>query len=293
MNRFQRLVGFDRSMALASAGLTALVPLAVLCSALVVRWGGKDVADRVIDRYGLTGDGADAVRHVLSVSSSTGESATAGVFGVVFLLISVSSFARAAQRLFEQGWELLPLSVRNTVNGLKWIVLVAVYAALSGWLHAVLGRRPLELAATVVEAPLTAVFLVWGGRLLSARRIPARDLVPFGCIGATVLGAYSVAMAVYLPQLFNSYANRYGAIGAVFAMLSALFGAMFATVASAALGREVQDELARIHRGERPPDNEVRQQWETVLRHARSRWRTSRGQTVLGRVRRGRRARGG
>ncbi|MEU6239253.1 YhjD/YihY/BrkB family envelope integrity protein, partial [Kitasatospora sp. NPDC047058] len=281
VGRFQRLVGFDRSMALASSALTAVVPLAILLSAVVVGLGGKDIADRVIDRYGLSGDGAEAVRNMLSSSSGW---STVGIFGIVFLLVSVLSFARASQRLFEQGWELQPLSVRNTVNGLKWITVLAVYAALSGWVHAVLGRRPLELAAAVVEAPLTAAFLIWSGRLLSAARIPWLDLVPFGVIGAILLSGYSVAMSFYLPHLFNSYTDRYGAIGAVFAMLSALFGAMLATVASAALGREVRDELDRIGRGERPPDNEVRQEWDTVLRQARSRWQTTRGQTVLGRL---------
>ena len=38
-----------------------------------------------------------------------------------------------------------------------------------------------------------------------------------------------------MPHLFNSSAARYGVVGAVFAMLSALFAAMLALVASAAL----------------------------------------------------------
>lgn len=281
VSRFQRLVGFDRSMALASAALTALVPLAIVCGALVVRLGGKDVAQRVIDRYGLTGGGAEAVRDMLSASNDWGAT---GLFGIAFLLVSVLSFARAAQRLFEQDWELEPLSVRNTVNGLKWIALLAGYAALSSWVHATLDRGPLGLVADVVEAPLTAAFLIWGGRLLSAGRIPRLDLVPFACIAAVLLSGYSLAMGVYLPRLVNASTDRYGAIGAVFAMLSALFGAMLATVASAALGREVRDELDRIGRGERPPDDEVRQQWDTVLRLARSRWQTTRGHGLLGRL---------
>lgn len=279
--RFQRLVGFDRSMALASSALTALVPLAILCGLLTTHVVGKDIAEGVINRYGLTGDGAEAVRHVLSAS---GDSTSLGVFGAVFLLISVLSFARASQRLFEQGWELRPLSVRNTVNDIKWIMLLAVYAALSCGIHAALGRRPLALGASAVMAPLTAAFLVWGGRILSAGRITKRELTPFGCIGAVLLAGYSMAMTAYLPRLFNSYTNRYGAVGAVFAMLSALFGAMLATVASAALGREVQDELVRIGRGERPPDHEVRLQWDTLLRQTRSRWRTTRGQAFLARL---------
>ncbi|MFJ5546384.1 YhjD/YihY/BrkB family envelope integrity protein [Streptomyces sp. NPDC093225] len=281
LNRFQRLVGFDRSMALASSALTALVPLAILLGALATHLGGKDVADGVIARYGLTGDGAEAVRDVLSAA---GDSTPLGIFGAAFLLISVLSFARASQRLFEQGWQLSPLSIRNTVNDLKWIMLLAVYVALSGWVHAALGRRPLALAASVVVAPLTAAFLISSGRVLSARRITTRDLVPFACIGAVLLAGYSMAMTAYLPRLFNSYTDRYGAVGAVFAMLSGLFGAMVTTVASAALGREVHDELARIGRGERPPEHEVRREWETLLLQTRARWHATRGQTFLARL---------
>ncbi|MFD5563804.1 YhjD/YihY/BrkB family envelope integrity protein [Kitasatospora griseola] len=271
-SRFQRLVGFDRSMALASAALTALIPLALLCGGLAARLGAKDIAERVVERYGLTGDGAEAVRRLLPESSDW---TTLGLFGGVFLLISVLSLARAAQRLFEQGWDLPPLSVRNTVNGLRWILLLAAYVALSGLAHATFSRR--ELGAALVEAPLTLAFLLWSGRLLSAHRIPGRDLMPFAVVCAVALTGYSVAMTAYLPRLFDSYANRYGAVGAVFAMLSALFGAMLTVVASTAIGNEVRVEIARIGRGERPPDNEVRRQWAAVLQQARSRWRTTRG----------------
>ena len=48
---------------------------------------------------------------------------------------------------------------------------------------------------------------------------------------------------MYAPHLFSSYATRYGVIGAVFVMISALFGFMVLVVASAALAREVTDEL--------------------------------------------------
>ena len=61
-------------------------------------------------------------------------------------------------------------------------------------------------------------------------------------------------------------------IGAVFAMISALFCVMVVLVGSAAPGREVHDELDRIRRGERPADDEVRRQWDEITAEARSRW---------------------
>lgn len=274
INRFQKIVGFDRSMALASSALTALVPLAMLSSAVLSNVVHYDAGEWIISRYGLSGAGAEAVD--LLFSPATGTGASVGVFGVVFLTISVLSFARAAQRLFEQTWELRPLSVRNTRNGLWWILTLGGYALITGWLSALLAGRGPGLVIAVCEAPVTGVFLVWSGWILSARRIAWPDLVPFGVTAAVLTAVYSVGAVVYLPRLFNTYASRYGVVGAVFAMISALFTVMLLFVASAALGREVHDELGRIREGRRPSDDEVRRQWENVVEQTRSRWRTVR-----------------
>ncbi|MEU9131599.1 YhjD/YihY/BrkB family envelope integrity protein [Kitasatospora sp. NPDC048540] len=276
VNRFQRVAGFDRSMALASSALTALIPLAVLGATVLTRFGPPDVASRIINRYGLTGGGATAVRQLFEPSVAT--DGGLDILGLLFLLLSVLSFTRATQRLFEQAWELKPLSVRNTPNGLRWVLGLACYLTVTGWVWVALGGTPFGLAASLCEVPLTAVFLGWSGRVLSARRIGRRDLLPFGVIVAVLEAAYSVGTTVYLPHLFSSYATRYGSVGAVFAMLSALFGLMFVFVGSAALGREVAVELDRIRHGRRPPDDEVRHQWDVLLEQLRSRWRSARGQ---------------
>ncbi|MFG2310508.1 hypothetical protein ACGFS9_17815 [Streptomyces sp. NPDC048566] len=276
VNRFQKIVGFDRSMALASSALTAVIPLTLLFGAVLSRFSDYDAAQRIISRYGLTGQGAEAVTSLLAPAGGAG--AGIGIFGTLFLVISVLSFARATQRLFEQTWQLTPLSVRNTRNGLWWILALAGYTAVTGWLHATLGGRPLGLVASVCEIPVSIVFLVWSGTVLSAGRIAWRDLVPFGVTAAVLTALYSMGASIYLPRLFNSYAARYGAVGAVFAMISALFAAMFVVVASAALGREMRDELIRIRAGDRPSDDEVRRQWDAVVEQARSGWRVTREQ---------------
>ncbi|MER6276972.1 YhjD/YihY/BrkB family envelope integrity protein [Streptomyces sp900105245] len=273
VNRFQKIVGFDRSMALASSALTALVPVSIILGTV---FGHYDAAEQIIKRYNLTGAGAEAVSSLFSPAEET--SASVGILGIVFLTISVLSFTRAAQRLFEQAWELKPLSVRNTRNGLWWILTLGCYAVVITALSALLGGHALGLAAVVCEVPVTAAFLVWSGWVLSAKRIGWPDLIPFGVTGAVLTAAYSVGASIYMPRLFNSSAARYGVMGAVFALISALFTAMLALVASAALGREVRDELRRIRAGDRPTDREVRRQWDAVVEQARSRWRTVRKQ---------------
>jgi hypothetical protein len=157
---------------------------------------------------------------------------------------------------------------------LRWIAALTVYLGLRGLAHAVMGRSALDLAPTLVLAPVTGVFLLWSGWVLSARRIPRPDLVPFAIVGAVSIAIYSVGARVYLPHLFSTYATRYGVVGAVLAMISALFYGMVLLVASAATGREVSDELDRIRRGVRPADDEVRRQWHAITAEMRSRWAT-------------------
>ena len=284
VSRFQKVAGFDRSIALASGALTAIIPLTIVTSALSSQLGGKGTAERIIDRYDLTGGGAEAVTDIFSPSG--GASTSLGVVGLLFLLVAVLSFSRAVQRLFEQTWELNALSVRNTFNGLLWIGGLTLYSALSGLIRSALGHTRLEITATLLTLPLSAVFLTWSGWVLSAKRIPRNALVPFAVIGSAALALYSVGASVYVPHLFSTYSTRYGVIGAVFAMISALFCVMVIIVVSSAAGREVRDELDRIRRGERPAEDEVRRQWDEVTSQARSRWDTLRQQVQARRRRR-------
>jgi uncharacterized BrkB/YihY/UPF0761 family membrane protein len=276
VNRFQKVAGFDRAIALASGALTATIPLTIVASTVASELGGKGTAERIIERYDLTGGGAEAVKDIFAPPA--GSSTSIGILGLLFLMVAVLSFTRGVQRLVEQTWELEPLSVRNTFNGLLWVGGLVLYLVLSGILHAVLGRSRLELSAALLGTPLTAVFLVWSGRVLSAKRIERQDLLPFGIFGAVLLALYSVGATVYVPHLFSSYSTRYGVIGAVFAMISALFAVMVVLVGSAAAGREIDDELGRIRRGEKPADDEVQRQWDKVTAEARSRWQTLREQ---------------
>ena len=207
------------------------------------------------------------------------------VLGGFLLVVATLSFSRGVQRLFEQTWELKPLSVRNTLNDLIWIIGLVGFIAFSWWIRGLLDGGRIELIANLVLVPVSAIFLAWSGRVLSDGRIEWRSLLPFAILGAALIAVCLIVAAVYVPHLFSSYASRFGVIGAVLAMISALFALMIVLVVSTAMGRKVSDELARIGRGERPRDDEVRREWDAVIDQARSRWETLRERTDL--IRRG------
>ena len=274
MNRFQRVAGFDRAIALASGALTALIPLAIVGGAILPHADAAHAASGIIARYGLTGGGAQAVNDVLSPAGGTDTDVS--VIGAFLLIVATLSFSRGVQRLFEQVWELKPLSVRNTFNDLVWIIGLVCFVGFSWWVHSLIDDGRLQVAGNVVIMPASVVFLAWSGWILSARRITWRRLTPFAITASVLLAICLTGAALYLPHLFTSYASRYGSVGAVLAMISALFALMVVLVAAAAIGREVSEELGRIRRGEQPPDDDVRREWDELIEAARSRWQTLR-----------------
>ena len=277
VNRFQKVAGFDRAIALASAALTATIPLTDRRERRGLELGGKGTADRIIDRYELTGGGAEAVRDIFSPPA--GHEHEPRHPRVPFLLVAVLSFSRAVQRLFEQTWELDPLSVRNTFNGLLWIGGLAAVPRAQRRPPCRAGAQPPR--ALGGAARHAAVGGVPGLERLGAQRQADRAPGPPARSASSDRSrSRSTRSARRCTSRTSStrYATRYGVIGAVFAMISALFCVMVVLVASAAAGREIRDELDRIQRGERPAEDEVRRQWDRSSREARSRWDTLREQ---------------
>ena len=141
VNRFQKVAGFDRSIALASGALTATIPLTIVTSAVSSQLGGKDTAERIIDRYELTGGGAEAVKDIFS--PPVGHEHEPRHHRVPLPHgRGPELHPRACSACSSRPGSSTPLSVRNTFNGLLWIGGLALYIALSGFIHAVLGREP-------------------------------------------------------------------------------------------------------------------------------------------------------
>ena len=78
VNRFQKVAGFDRSIA---PGLRQRsrrrIPLTIVTSAVSSELGGKGTAERIIDRYELTGGGAEAVEDIFAPPVGHGARASA------------------------------------------------------------------------------------------------------------------------------------------------------------------------------------------------------------------------
>ena len=277
--RFQTLEGFDRAIALASLTFSALIPLGIVVSGAV---SDHSVGQHLVERFGLEGKGAKAVQDLFDTGEDLASSFS--VFSFFLLLVTILSFSRALQRLFERTWELPPLSVRNTKNGLVWITGLVVYTVVTGLVRANYNAGVAEVLTVAVLAGLSVGFVLWSGVVLSNRRVTARELLPAALLVAAVGFLLSIGGDIWVPRLFNSYASRYGAVGAVFALISWLFVLMVGLVASVAVGREVSIELEAIKRGEKPSNEQIQAEWAQVRSQAHearqrvSDWRAARKQ---------------
>jgi membrane protein len=228
LERLLELEIIDRSLVVGAQAFSALIPLVIVLSSLGAR-GGRSVATAVIDRFGLSGDGADAVRRTFAVPA---DDTTITLLGGLVVVYSSLAFTRALQRTFELAWHLPRRGMKGTGWGLLWVAFIAAY-----WTVIPVFDDDLPSPLGTVAA-FGASFLLWliTPYVLLARRVPWRALIvqaALSAIGMTVLG---VGALIYAPRTISSSAAEFGAIGVAFVFLSLLWAAAFVLVTAAAIG---------------------------------------------------------
>ena len=216
--RFIELEVFDRAMALAGQACAARPQ------------DGRDVADKLIEEFKLSGSAADALRGALT--QPPGPESSLSILSFLILAISALSFTRAMQRMYVRTWRLEPMGIRGNVWGLAWLAAFIAWGSLQPLIVSVFDG---VLAFVVSEALATLLWLLtpW---LLVGRRLPWRTLVLQAVLTAAGLLALSVSAAIYAPRAVSSAAADFGVIGVAFALLTLLFCVMFVFVTAAAVG---------------------------------------------------------
>jgi membrane protein len=198
--------------------------------------GSGDLADRIVDRFGLQGESARSV-HQLFASAGETESTITWI-SVIILVLSGLSFTRALQRVFQRAYDRTPDGLKDQQRGLVWVLCLGVWVTVLAPLH-----ESLEDVGGIAFAVALATgtgFLLWLGTPMLLLGDPDwRRLAP----GAAVLGLLGallgVASSIYVPILMDWSADKYGLIGIAFALQSWLLVAGFVVVIGAVAGAAV------------------------------------------------------
>jgi len=242
----QRLVSVqvvDRGVALGALAFSALFPLMIVYGALVPVIDSRSFAAALIHRLHLKGTAADSVQAAVAPPQAVAGSVTA--LGVLLVLFSGLSLARALQRLYELCYRLPSVGVRGTPWHLLWILLLPLYLSLRPLVVSIGGPLWHLLGALLLGA------FVWLATpyVLLGRRLSWQALLPGALLTGLSMTVFGFFSALYLPHTVSTSSSRYGAIGIAFALLSWLVLAGFVLVGSAAAGAVVHELIEDRDRG--------------------------------------------
>jgi membrane protein len=236
--RFVSINGRDRALVLGGQAFTTIIPLLIVVAAASRQEGTIVVADRLADRFHVTGASAQAIRTLFErPPGATGSITIAGLVVVVFSLLSLT---RSLQRTYEAAWRLPPIGVRGTLNGVTAIGLLITSILVLSLLVGALRQLPAgSVLAFLVRVLFSTVLWLGLQSLLLSRRVPIRRLLP----GSIVIGAGNAVLSLYsalwMPRLIETNAARYGIIGITFALLTWLILVCFCLVVAAVLSAEI------------------------------------------------------
>ncbi|HEY2767018.1 MAG TPA: YhjD/YihY/BrkB family envelope integrity protein [Solirubrobacteraceae bacterium] len=227
----------DRGVALGALAFSALFPLMIVYGALVPLSDSRDFSAALVHRLHLTDGAAQTVRAAVAPPNAVAGSITA--IGVVLVLFSGLSLARAVQRLYEVSYKLPAAGVRGTPWHLLWILLLPIYITLRPLVVGIGGPLWHLLGSLVLGA------LVWLSTpyVLLGRRLSWRALMPSAVLASVSMTVFGFFSAIYLPHSVSSSASKFGAIGIAFALLSWLVLAGFVLVGAATGGAVAREWL--------------------------------------------------
>jgi membrane protein len=247
LRRFLDIEGSLQATVLAAQAFTSLIPFMVVAAAFAP--GSADLADRIVERFDLSGASERSVNQLFASAGET-ESAVTWV-SMVILVLSALSFTRALQRVFQRAYGRQPDAVSDAWRGLGWVLALVAWLVVSSPL-----KGDLEgIGGIVFAVALSTVtgFVLWLGTpmLLLGERDWQR-LAP-GALVSGVLGALlGVASSIYIPIAMDWSAERYGLIGIAFALQSWLLVLSFVIVIGAVVGAVVMEHYGAPALRKRP-----------------------------------------
>lgn len=219
-----RALDFSNQATLFGAGLLAsLLPFLVLLSS----FANTRVDDHIALRLGLNRKAAVVVTHLFVSSRISFNAATA--ISVVFIVSGTLAVASSLQQIYEKAFHLDHRGRRGLVRLPTWIIALCLTVALES-----LAARParhfgggIGLVAVVTFVIMTPFFW-WTIHFLLGGRIPWLRLLPPAVATGFLFAGFGLFSNFYFSRTIIANSKTYGAIGAVFSIMTWLIaiGAM-------------------------------------------------------------------
>ena len=202
----------------------------------------QNVLDSALSQFPVIGT---QLEHNLS---SLQGNTTAIVIGVLGLLYGVLGIGQATQLAFNRVWAVprneRPNPLRSRLRSLLLVIVIGtgllVTTALTS-LGSATGRLDSHVSGLLRSALLVASMLVtvalfaFAFRLLTAREVPARDLLPGALLGALGWQVIQALGTTYVSRVVSRSSDIYGVFGIVLGLLAWIYLSATVTVLAAEL----------------------------------------------------------
>jgi membrane protein len=243
--RLKALDFADQAMLFGAGLLVSLLPFVILLSA----FASERVDDDISLRLGLDHRAAGIVDGLFTSAPATLDAATAT--SLIFLTAGMVAVASSLQQIYEKVFGQDHRGLRDLYRLLTWIVaLCVVMVAVS------LAERPVASAAAggwlapLVDVAIMTPFFWWTMHFLLAGRVPWRTLLPSAIIIGVFFGGLGVFSRFYFSQTIISDSKTYGAIGAIFGIMTWFIAIGAVIILGAVAGATWED---RTHLPTAPP----------------------------------------
>lgn len=230
VQRFVAASGYDRALALATQAFVGLVPAAMLAAGLLSGdpRSGLEWLESRLQLGEQTTQALAAIGDLAPVQSPPSVA-----FAAVLVLVTGLGFARTLQRVYVAAWALRPLGLRGYLQGVVGVlVLVGGIAAGIAWRHGHPSSAPGQLIAmTVLWLPVQ--------RLLLGDRVTLRQLLPGAVLISVGQGLLTLFGGPFLHRAVIEQAERYGAIGVAFVIVTWLLMLSYLLVGAAVFSAEL------------------------------------------------------
>jgi membrane protein len=235
-----RVEVLDRSMIIAAQALLALIPLVIALAALPTEDFGAGLANRLEEVMSIDQARAALLRRAQNVVRARNET---GVIGLLLVLASALSFAKAIQRMHERIWEEPhtggAVGIRLCLVWLVgWLVYVQAAAGVGGLLLEVTGW---EVVRLLVQLVLSTILWWWTAHALLHGRVPWTSLWVGALLTALGILVLVLGSRLFMPGYTASNIAQFGPFGLVFSMASWLVAFAVVMVVSSVLGRVITE----------------------------------------------------
>ena len=249
LGRRASALDFANQATLLGAGLLAsLLPLLILLSA----FANQRVDDDIALRLGLDQRAAAIVTHLFH--SSTGTVSVATVTSLIFVAAGTVAVASSLQQIYEKAFALPHRGMRDLPRLLIWVAALCGVVAVESMLgrparNATGGRGLVDVVTFAIFTP----FFWWSMQFLLAGRVRWRQLLPAALATGLLLAALGAIAELYFSSSIIIDSRTFGAIGAVFSILTWLIAISVVIILGAVIGAVWDERRSRPATDPGPP----------------------------------------